>query len=265
MEFVFSIFKIAVAVVVIFFVGVFFFQERLIFFPSKIPKDFTFKFKNKSEEKFIKLGDQELHSLYFEAPNAPGIILFFHGNGGALDSWGDLASDFVDKTGWSIWIVDYPGYGKSTGRVTSEAELHDMASTVLAETKKLAPKKIVLDGRSLGSGIASRLASESAVDGVILETPYYNGTDLAKVMFPLLPTFLLRYRLPSNEWVKKIKSPILVIHGTDDQVIPYSHGQRLFNEVPGKKEFLTIKGGSHNDLPDFDEYWNGVKGFLNGL
>ncbi|WP_374078764.1 alpha/beta hydrolase [Bdellovibrio bacteriovorus] len=266
MEFILSLLRIVIAVAVIVLVGVFFFQEHLIFFPTKLSNDYQFKFKNPSEEKVVTIGNKEVHSLYFKAPNAPGVILYFHGNGGALDSWGDLASDFIDKTGWSIWMVDYPGYGKSTGSIRSEAQLHDMALAIFAEIKKLpAQKKVIIYGRSLGSGIAARLASESSVDGLILETPYYSGKELAKIMFPLAPTFLVRYKFPSNEWVKNVKSPVLVVHGTEDQVIPYEQGQRLFEEIKASKRFLKIEGGSHNDLPEYDEYWNGVKKFLDGL
>jgi len=253
-------------IIVVLLAGLFFFQERLIFFPSKMHRDFAFKFKNSFEEKWIRVGGDEIHSLFFQAKDSPGIVLYFHGNGGALDSWGDLGSDFVEQTGWSIWMVDYPGYGKSSGAITSEEQLHDMASAIFSNVKQLSDgKKIVVYGRSLGSGIASRLAAMNAVDGVVLETPYFNGTQLAKVAFPFVPSFIVRYKLPSNEWVKKIKSPVLVVHGTADEVVPYSQGQGIFGEINARKEFLRVDGGHHNNLPSYSEYWKSLKTFLNGL
>lgn len=261
-----SLLKIIAVVAVIFFAALFFLQERLIFFPTKLRKDYVFNFKNKFEEKWLKIRGAEVHSLLFEAPEAPGIILYFHGNGGALDSWGELASEFVDQTGWSIWMVDYPGYGKSSGSVKSEARLHEMASVLYEEVKKIAPgHKVVIYGRSLGSGLATKLAAENQVDAVVLETPYFSVPDMAQIYYPFVPSLLIRYKLSSNEWVKNIKSPILFIHGTADEVIPYSQGQELFAETPGPKEFLTIENGEHNSLPVHPEYWDGLKSFLDHL
>ncbi|WP_413290589.1 alpha/beta hydrolase [Bdellovibrio sp. HCB337] len=261
-----SILKVLFVITLIYFAALYFSQERIIFYPEKIEPEYTFRFKNKFEEKWLQVQDSKVHSLYFEAPNAPGIILYFHGNGGALDTWGELASDYVDQTGWSIWIVDYPGYGKSSGKITSEAQLHEMAAIMYDEAKKFAPnQKVVLYGRSLGSGLATRLASEKTVDGVVLETPYFNIRDLAYFYYPYVPSFILRYKFSSNEWVKNIKSPILFIHGTDDRIIPYAEGKKLFDMTPGPKEFFTIEGGQHNALPTYSEYWKTLKRFLDQL
>lgn len=255
--------KAVVIIVVILFVALFFFQERLLFFPSKLPKDYTFNFKSKFEERWLKVGDSEVHNLYFEASNAPGTILYFHGNGGAMDGWGEVASDLADRTGWSIWMVDYPSYGKSLGTIKSEEELHQIALAAYAEVQKLsANKKIVLYGRSLGSGIATRLASIKDVAGLVLETPYYSVSDMAKIRFPFIPSFIVRYKMPSNEWIQNVKCPKLFVHGTADDVIPYSQGQKLYAETPGPKEFLTIEGENHSNLPSHSEYWASLKSFL---
>ncbi|WII70808.1 alpha/beta hydrolase [Bdellovibrio sp. 22V] len=263
MEYFISFVKIIIAVVLLLAAGIFFFQGRMIFFPETLPKDYSFEFKIPAEEKYTSLDGEVIHSLYFRAEKPKGVILYFHGNAGALDSWGELGEEFIKSTGWSLWMVDYPGYGKSTGSVGSEENLHKMASAVFMEVKKLEPQhKIVVLGRSMGSGLALRLASENPLAGVILETPYYSGTELAKTMFPWVPQLLVRYKFPSNEWAKEVSCPVLIVHGTEDEVIPLEHGKRLFELLPGKKRMTVIKGGHHNDLTEYEEYWQGIRDFL---
>jgi pimeloyl-ACP methyl ester carboxylesterase len=185
---------------------------------------------------------------------------------GALDNWGGLADEFVEKTGWNIWMVDYPGYGKSTGKISSEAQLHDVADAVYAEAVKLNPgKKIVVWGRSLGSGIAAPIAAKNSIQGLVLETPFYSLKDMAGIYFPYLPSFLLRYPFPTNAVINNVKAPLFLLHGTADRVIPYAQGKMLFDDFKGKKEMLTIEGGVHNTLSEDPQFWPGVINFLKSL
>lgn len=261
-----TLFRIVLTVIVVVGAIIYFFQERVIFYPSKLPADFKFNFKNTSTEKVLTVGKSDIHSLYFEAKDAPGVIVYFHGNAGSLEGWGELASDFVDQTGWNIWMVDYPGYGKSTGHITSESQLHSVADAVFAEAIKLNPgKKVVIYGRSLGSGMATALAAKENVDGVVLETPFYNVEAMAKNIFPFVPGFLVRYKLASNESMKHIKAPIMVIHGTADEIVPFDQGKRLYDEHQGPKTFVEIKGGDHNSLDSTVEFWPAVIQFLKSI
>lgn len=259
-----SIFFIGLIVVVS--AGFYFLQEQLIFYPSKLAKDYSFNFNNDFQEKWLSFNGIEIHSLLFEVKGAPGVILYFHGNAGSMEGWGELGSEIADQTGWSTWMIDYPGYGKSTGAISSEEQLHELAAKMLTEVRTNFPQqKVVVYGRSLGTGLASKLASNHIVDGVVLETPYFNGTELAKVTFPFMPAFIVRYTFLSNQWVKNIKSPTLIVHGTEDEIVPYDHGLRIYNEISSNKELLSIKGGFHNNLPEYQEYWSGLKAFLNRL
>lgn len=261
-----ALFRIVLIVIVVAGAVIYFFQERVIFYPSKLPTDFKFNFKNPSTEKTLTIGKSEVHSLYFETANAPGVIVYFHGNAGSLEGWGELASEFVDQTGWNIWMVDYPGYGKSTGHITSEAQLHEVADAVFGEAVKLNPgKKVVIYGRSLGSGIASSLATKTTVDGLVLETPFYNVEAMAKNIFPFVPGFLVRYKLASNESLKNIKIPVLVIHGTADEIVPFDQGKKLYDEYQGPKTFVEVQGGDHNSLDSTDKFWPAVKQFLKSI
>ena len=242
----------------------YFFQSKLLFFPVHLEKNHVFKFDMPFEEKFISYGDQEIiHGVLFKPSHPVGRILYFHGNGGALDSWGYAGAELAQKLNCEVLILDFPGYGKSTGDLpTSEKALYESGEAALKElvssTDSALP--IILYGRSLGSAVASYLASKSNVQGLILETPYLSIKAMAAVMFPIVPSFLVRYDLDNQKNILNLTMPVLIIHGTADSVIPYSQAKRLANES-SKANFMTIEGGGHNDLSNFPQYWEGVQKF----
>ncbi len=248
--------------------ALFFFQSRLLFYPTSLDKNYVFKFDVPFEEKFISYGDQEIiHGLLFKPAYPTGRILYFHGNGGALDSWGYAAAELAQKLNHEVLILDYPGYGKSSGNLpTSEKALYESGAAALKElvasTDSTLP--IILYGRSLGTAVASYLASKNVVQGLILETPYLSIKAMAAGMLPLIPSFLVRYDMDNQKNILNLTIPLLVIHGTTDAVIPYSHAERLVKESP-KSNLITIDGGGHNDLSNFPQYWESIEKFINVL
>jgi uncharacterized protein len=248
--------------------ALFVFQSKLLFYPTVIDKKYIFKFDIPFEEKFIKYGDgKEIHGLLFKPTQPVARILYFHGNGGALDSWGYLGAELSKQLNSEVLIVDYPGFGKSSsGLASSEVELYESAEAAIKilQSNVDAPLPIILYGRSLGSGIASYLSNKIAVQALILETPYLSLKAMAEVVFPLVPTFLVRYDLDNQKNIKKLKIPILIIHGTADTLIPFSHAQQLANESK-QSSFIIIDGGGHNNLPDYPQYWVALKKFTEPL
>ena len=123
---------------------------------------------------------------------------------------------------------------------------------------------ILLYGRSLGTGIATYVASKHHPKQLILETPYYSILDVAKHRFPIFPvTSLLRYQFPSNEFIANVNCPITMFHGTEDTVIPYSSAQKLYTVAPqDNTRFITINGGGHNNLISFELYKKGILSIL---
>lgn len=187
-----------------------------------------------------------------------------HGNAGNLAGWGGVARDFL-PFGYDIFIYDYRGYGKSDGTISSEDQIYQDAEKVLKRiTQDYRTQDIILYGRSIGSGIASFLATKNRVKALILETPYYNLAWLAKHYYPIIPTFFLKYKFANNEFLKSITSPSFIIHGTDDEVIPYVNSALLAKDFPST-EFFTIKGGHHNDLINFQEFRDSISLILKGL
>ena len=164
---------------------------------------------------------------------------------------------------WDVWIFDYPGYGKSSGRISSQEQLLRLAQIVYDDVKKSYPTQdIVIFGRSIGSGPAVHLAATNPVKKLILETPYLSLKTIAGEAYPYVPISLLKYQMPSNEWIQKVQAPILILHGTNDEVIPIHHAVDLAKIAKGS-QFVQFEGGYHNDLSDFKQYATALYEFLN--
>jgi uncharacterized protein len=233
----------------------YFFQPRLIFFPSTLPADHEFRFNMPVEEVFLPAPEGVIaHALYFKVEEPRGAALYFHGNAGDLSGWGHVAEPFISR-GHSVLMPDYRGYGKSIGPLSEQA-LHDDARLALGHLQKDFPDdQIVIYGRSIGSGIAVPLAAGLPLKALILETPYTSLVDVAKVHYPIIPAgLLLRFRFNSARSIENVICPIHIIHGTADRVIPYELGRRLAERASTRVSFHSVPNGGHNDLDRFPEY-----------
>jgi uncharacterized protein len=235
----------------------YFFQEPILFKAQPLEADFNYNFDFPFEERNYTMPDGAvLNALFIPSKEEKGVILYFHGNAGNLDRWGRIAHYFT-RYGYSILIPDYRGYGKSTGTRSMLALFGDALTLHDELLKKYKEEDIVIYGRSIGTGIATWLASKVNSKAIILETPYYSVSDLITIKMLLIPTgWLLRYPFPSFKYIKSIKAPIHIIHGTLDVVVPHASGMKLYKE--NKEElnisFTSIKGGRHNNLVNFEEF-----------
>lgn len=231
-------------------------QTSMIFYPGKLGKDFRFDLGKAGEEIFFKTTDDEnINALFF-----PGIkkevILYFHGNAGDLSGWQHIAKDFT-RLGYNFFILDYRGYGKSSGTITEKGLYADgeAAYQFLVNEKGYAPEDILIYGRSIGTGIAVELAARHETKGIILESPFTSLKKLAGQKVPfLLPGLLLKYHFDNLGKINSVKSPVLFIHGAKDSLIPVSHTDQLFEKFSGRKKKIIIQGGDHNDLNSFSSY-----------
>ena len=227
-------------------------QEKFIFFPTKVPLDYRYAEFDHAEEVFLPVSAcVKIHALYFRVPNSKGVVLYFHGNSQGLEHWGHMAKVFNDM-GYDVFMPDYRGFGKSGGSI-EENVLHEDAERAYDYLRKYYDAKdIVLYGRSLGSGIATALAAHKPVRTLILETPYYSILSLVQRKFPFFPTSrILRYPMRSDLYIKKVKCPVYLFHGTEDELIPYQQAVELA-ETYGKPSILTtVPGGKHGDLNSF--------------
>ncbi len=243
-----------IAIVVI--IGMlYFFQEKLIFQSSTLPQNFEYKFQTKFEELFLTAEDGAvLNGLHFKAKNPKGVIIYSHGNAGELDSWGKFGETLAKRYSYDVVVWDYRGYGKSTGKREQQAMLDDGFLFYKYCTQLYADGEIILYGRSLGGFFATHLAKSKSVKRLVLESTPATLLEVAKEKYPFVPIkWLLKYKFKNIENIAAIATPTYLIHGTDDDLVPFEHGQRLLElSKASKKEFFPIKGANHNDLSSFE-------------
>tara|TARA_R110002049_G_scaffold295948_3_gene483750 strand:- start:47 stop:871 length:825 start_codon:yes stop_codon:yes gene_type:complete len=242
----------------------YFLQEKIMFFPTVLEQDYQYQFNYNFEELNLETDDgAKLNAIHFKVENPKGVILYFHGNAGNLSRWGTIAEFFVDKQ-YDVLIMDYRTYGKSTGKL-SEAVFYSDAQLFYNYLKEdYNEEDITLYGRSLGTGIATYLASKNNPRQLILETPYYSILDVAKDRFPIFPVKkLLKYEFPTHQFIKQVSCPITIFHGTNDEVVPYASAEKLFDVAPkSQTTFVTIEGGNHGNLNTYDVYLNHIENML---
>jgi fermentation-respiration switch protein FrsA (DUF1100 family) len=244
--------------------SLYFLQERLIFLPTSLPQEYNYSFEHDFEEVFLTAPDgARINALHFKANDPSGLVLYFHGNAGNLARWGEITGLFVEQN-YDVFVMDYRTYGKSTGKLSEDALYRDAQMCYDHVAKFYNAQDINIYGRSLGTGMATFVASKNKARQLILETPYYSLPDVAKNRFPLFPVKqLMSYRFPSYKYVQDIDCPITIFHGTNDQVISHSSGERLFKSIPSdKKVFISVKDGGHNDLINFDSYRKVIRQIL---
>ncbi|MFL5731027.1 MAG: alpha/beta hydrolase [Cytophagaceae bacterium] len=239
-------------------------QESMIFHPVHLSREYRFGFKEKFEEVFLKPEEGvEINALHFTVPDSKGVIFYFHGNAGAMDSWAEVNETFA-KYGYDLFIFDYRGYGKSTGPLSEEAFHRDGKFLYDYLLTKYPENKIVVYGRSLGTGFATKVASVSHPKMLILETPYYSFQSVCKHYFPFLPVgVILRYKIHTDKWIPKVSVPVIIFHGTADEVVPYKEGLRLSKLIKKDDVFITIPGGTHSDLIHYPAMTDMLKKVLN--
>lgn len=242
----------------------YFFQHYFFFRPEILPKQFVYRYPFPFEEIDFDMEDGgKINALLFKVPNSRGVIIYFKGNSRSLKGWGKFAKDFVSK-GYDFFIFDYRGFGKSSGRRTENILYNDGQMVYKWISERYPEDKIVVYGRSLGSGIAARVASWNKPRMLILDAPYYSFLKQIKRFGFLLPlNLLLRYHIRTDHFLRKATCPVFIIHGDRDKLIPYRHGQMLHELVPNKSALITIEGAHHNNLPEFAAYHEQLYDLLN--
>lgn len=229
-------------------------QEQLLFHPTILAHDFAYSFTQHFSEVFLPVDGANLALVHFTQPNPKGVILYLHGNADTLQHADVFAERFIHR-GYDVVLMDYRGYGKSTGSITNEDNLHqDVQAVYTYLLEHYREDQIILYGHSLGTGLAVRLAATTTPKMLILEAPYLSMRDLVAQKIPYIPLFLLKYPLQSDEWINKVHCPIYLFHGTQDGVIPYDSSERLQPYNRALTHLITIAGGGHTDLAEFAAY-----------
>lgn len=237
-------------------------QDRFIFQPSKLDRTYHFTFDQPFEEHFILVpkeyqtnDDEKINLLWFKPSGiSKGLILYFHGNRGNLERWGNYAQDLTIH-GYDVMMIDYRGYGKSDGKPT-EAGLYIDAELLLNWAQTHAPiSKLIIYGRSLGSAVASHLATKVQPDLLILETPF--DEIIGVVWDPLQPLLRLlpsRNNFSNKKHLASVPCRKVIIHGSADRIVPLSSALKLKPFLGPQDEFIIIPDGGHRNLSTFVEY-----------
>ncbi|MDC6363396.1 alpha/beta fold hydrolase [Flagellimonas alvinocaridis] len=231
-------------------------QDYFLFKPEKLPKDFQFYYDNQEIEEYnVETRDgATINGLRFKSRDPKGVVFYLKGNSRSIKGWGKFAVDFT-RHGYDVIMVDYRGFGKSTGRRTQKAIKRDMQVVYNKIKEKVPEKYIILYGRSMGSGFAAKLASMNSPRMLILDAPYYSLSKVAKKFIPFMPlSLLIKFPMPTYKWLKYVNCPIHIIHGTDDRLIPYKTSVKLSKIKPELSKLYTVIGGGHKDLNNFESY-----------
>ncbi len=241
----------------------YFVQEKFIFKPEKLAADFEFKYDAPFKEiSFQPEAGVNISGIHFYVKKPHGLILYFHGNTRSIKGWGKYARDFF-RFGYDVVLVDYRGFGKSIGKRSEQAMFNDMQFVYDQLCLQYPEDHILVYGRSMGSGFATKLAADNHPRYLILDAPYYSFRKVVERFLPFLPMRLvLRYHLRTDQWIQQVKCHTYIIHGTKDRLIPLSHSERLQQINTRRITLIRITGGGHNNLPSFPEYHNFIRDIL---
>lgn len=244
--------KIAVAAYIIIGTVLYFFQEKILFHPKKLPVTHTFNFQTPFKEINLPVNtEKNLSIVQFAVPDSlcKGVVLYFHGNRKNIERYAPFAINFT-RNNYEVWMMDYPGFGKSTGKLSEQILYDDAAILYKMARARFSKDSIIIYGKSIGTGVATQLASVKDCKRLVLETPYHSIDALMKHYAFIYPVSLLsKYHFPNYRYFKKVEVPITLFHGTHDEVIPYKQAVKLAEENPGVK-LITIEKGKHNNLND---------------
>jgi fermentation-respiration switch protein FrsA (DUF1100 family) len=241
-------------------------QSSFIYFPYKdiavTPMQAGMLYK---EVTFSSKDGNRLNGWFIPADDPKGVLLFCHGNAGNISDRMESIRIF-HEIGLSVFIFDYRGYGKSEG-VPGESGTYldaEAAWEYLITQEHYDASQITVFGRSIGGAIAAKLAAEKSPGALIVESSFTSIVDMGAQIYPFLPVRLLsRFRYDTRKYIKEVRSPVLVIHSSDDEIIPFSHGEAIFEAANAPKEFLKIQG-SHNEgfLLSGSEYSKAIEKFI---
>jgi len=241
-------------------------QPSMIFYPSTelktTPKDWGMEFENVV---LTTTDDIQLHGWFLPVKESKQALLFFHGNGGNISHRGESLKIF-HSLGINVLIIDYRGYGKSDGILSEQGFYLDAMSAwqYLTTKRGFNPDNIIIFGRSLGGAVATQLATQVDEKALIVESTFSSVNDMASMMMPLISKLIyLRYSFDTEKIINQVKSPILLMHSQDDEVVPYELGEKVFAAAKSPKYFFELYGG-HNDgfMQNVNKYKQALNGFI---
>jgi len=259
---------IVLAIYLVASIVLYYVQDYFLFKPEKLSKDFQFFYENQETEEYnLETRDGAvINGLLFKPKNrSKGVVLYLKGNSKSIKGWGKFAVDFT-RHDYSVLMVDYRGFGKSTGKRSQKAIKRDLQEIYNLIKEKATEERIIVYGRSFGSGFAAKLASMNNPKMLILDAPYYSLTKVTGRYMPFMPlSIIMKYPLPTYKWLKYVKCPIHIIHGTNDKLIPFKTSVKLSQIQPKITRLYTVIGGGHKNLNNFESYHKMLGEIINSV
>lgn len=226
--------------------------QRFLYWPERLPPDAPLPpWAAGAREVFLDAADgNRIHALHWPAPAGRPTLLFLHGNAQTVFEWSMVRRD-LEPLDCGLLLPDYPGYGKSTGR-PSEDSCCAAGRACLAWLGRegVAPFRTIVFGKSLGGGVAGEIAQGADLLGVVLESTFRSIPDVAARLLPMVPVGALARteRYDTAAKIGRFRAPVLVVHGTDDDLIPVEEGRALHDLAPEPKRLWLVPGAGHNDV-----------------
>jgi len=246
-------------------ITLYYLQDQIIFRSVALPKNYVFTFPKPFKEINLPYDkDANINIIQFTVADSvqKGVVLYFHGNMKNINYYARLADVFLEND-YEVWMVDYPGYGKSTGEMKEEYFYAYAEQLYKLAARNFAADSIVLYGKSLGSGIAAYIASRYPARRLVLETPYYSFPSMASTYFPVYPVKrMLRFEIPTYQYLENLKIPVTIFHGTADRTIPLKNALKLQPLLKPSDQFIIIEKAKHNGISDLPEYRSTIDSLL---
>jgi fermentation-respiration switch protein FrsA (DUF1100 family) len=267
-----NILTLAVSIYLILALALYLFQGKMVFlsnFPERAltasPGNIGLQYENVA---LTTSDNEQLHGWYVPAMDPRGVVLFFHGNAGNISHRLDSIRIFVELE-LDVLIIDYRGYGQSTGKTTEQGTYLDAQAAwdYLIENRNIPAERIIVFGRSLGGAIGAWLGAHNKPAAVIIESSFTSGVDMARRLYPFLPVRLItRLKYPVTDYAARLNCPTLVIHSRHDEIIPFAMGQAIYGALKQPGQFLAIRGDHNNGfLLSYDEYVAGLNSFIQSV
>ncbi len=271
-----SLLSIAASIYVLLALALYLLQGKMVFLSglpgralTATPGDIGLEYEDVS----LTTSDNErLHGWYVPATDRRGVVLFFHGNAGNISHRLDSIGIF-HQLGLDTLIIDYRGYGQSTGKTNEQGTYLDAqaAWSYLVDERGIPADRIIIFGRSLGGAVGAWLGAQPEMKNgpaaVIIESSFTSGVDMARQLYPFLPAQLItRLRYPAVEYASRLECPVLVVHSRDDEIIPFEMGQSIYAAVKQRKSFLELRGDHNNGFYiSRHDYVTGLDGFIESV
>lgn len=238
-------------------------QAEMVFVANKLPKNYSFQFNQEFKEINVPSFDTKIQNgILFQTENPKGLIFYLHGNKGSIDSWGNNAKMYTDL-GYDIFFLDYRGFGKSEGQIENQEQVFKDISIVYNKViGNYKDKNNSIIGYSIGTGLATYLASIKNPNKLILQAPYYNFLEYSSSRAPYFPDFLKKFHFETNIYMTKVKSQIYIFHGNQDQLISIKNSERLQKLFKPKDKLFILENQNHIGINENIEFQSKLKEIL---